>query len=234
MQTRPLTVSGDILVLAGDILPLRLVKSYAWFLDWVSDNYKQAYWICGNHEYYHHFIDDERSSFCEPIRSNLFLLNNHSIEISPDAVIQFTTMWSRIGKEYRKHIQTGMSDFFCIKYRDELITTDDYNGFHSEAVNYLEAAFEHHRKKTSLVVTHHVPTFKNYPPIYIDSPLNQGFAVEMKEHIERWSPDYWIYGHSHFNTNTFKMKGTTLLTNQLGYTHLGEDTTFNHRATISL
>ena len=227
IKKRPLEVTGDILIMAGDIAPLRWIENYNWFWDWISDHYKVAYWIPGNHEYYQYSIDTERQSFCDSIRKNLFLLNNYSIELDSETVIHFTTLWSKIGTKFEKLIRSGMADFHHISYRSERFTIKDYNQEHLIALDYLINAFNRHRNKSSIVVTHHVPTFSNYPEIYKDSPLNEAFAVELNYQIENWQPKYWIYGHSHYNTQPFNLANTTILTNQLGYCHMGEGVGFD-------
>ena len=79
-----------------------------------------------------------------------------------------------------------------------------------------------------MVVTHHVPTYKNYPEKYKDSIINEAFAVELFDFIETFAPDYWIYGHTHGNTPDFEIGKTKLLTNQLGYMKYGEQDGFNN------
>ncbi|MEY2828238.1 MAG: hypothetical protein RIQ33_96, partial [Bacteroidota bacterium] len=74
----------------------------------------------------------------------------------------------------------------------------------------------------TVVVTHHVPTLKNYPEQYINSNINEAFAVELYDFIEASNINYWIYGHHHANTADFKIGKTNLLTNQLGYIRHGE------------
>lgn len=69
----------------------------------------------------------------------------------------------------------------------------------------------------AIVVTHHLPTFFNYSEKYRYSELNTAFATELFDLIEASNVDYWIFGHSHKGAPDFKIKKTTLTTNQLGY-----------------
>ena len=73
-----------------------------------------------------------------------------------------------------------------------------------------------------MVVTHHVPTLLNYPKKYRNSSINEAFAVELYNLIETQQPNYWIYGHHHFNTTDFRIGNTQMLTNQLGYVAYNE------------
>ena len=67
----------------------------------------------------------------------------------------------------------------------------------------------------------------NYPSRFLGSILNEAFAVELTEMIEKYNPLYWIYGHHHQNTTPFEIGETTMLTNQLGYVRSGEHTNFS-------
>jgi hypothetical protein len=77
-----------------------------------------------------------------------------------------------------------------------------------------------------VVVSHHVPTYLNYPEQYRGSILSDAFAVELFPLIKRTHPACWIYGHHHINTPDFLIGGTHLLTNQLGYVRYQEHSSF--------
>jgi Calcineurin-like phosphoesterase len=77
-----------------------------------------------------------------------------------------------------------------------------------------------------IVLTHHVPTLMNYPEKYRGDVLNEAFATEMNDLIERSDIDYWLYGHTHCNTPDFNIGNTQMLTNQLGYVQYGENEHF--------
>lgn len=85
-----------------------------------------------------------------------------------------------------------------------------------------------------MVVTHHAPTFLNYPEEYKGDVLNEAFAVELYYFIEDSVADYWIYGHTHFNSADFKIGRTQLLTNQLGYVKYEEQKLFDTKKFINL
>lgn len=84
------------------------------------------------------------------------------------------------------------------------------------------------------MVTHHVPTFLNYPPQYNGDPLNEAFGVELHDFIEQSGPAFWIYGHHHHNISPFMIGNTQLITNQLGYVQYNEHRDFNNLAIIDL
>jgi hypothetical protein len=88
--------------------------------------------------------------------------------------------------------------------------------------------------KKTVVVTHHVPTFMNYPAKYRDSVLNEAFAVELYDIIEPSNAAYWIYGHHHQSIAEFNIGTTRLINNQLGYVKYNEHQRFNSSAMIEL
>ena len=98
----------------------------------------------------------------------------------------------------------------------------------------MKQGLENKQTTKNVVVTHHVPTFMNYPPKYKGDILNEAFAVELFDLIETTSPDYWIYGHTHENTPDFEIGKTKLLTNQLGYVMYGENGLFDNRITFNI
>ena len=110
IEKYPLEAEGDILILAGDIIPFNMMHAADNFFDYVSDHFKITYWIPGNHEYYRSDINERSGSFQEQIRDNVVLLNNKSIEYH-DYKIIFSTLWTSIGDQYANDIKRGMNDF---------------------------------------------------------------------------------------------------------------------------
>jgi len=53
LEENPLKAVGEVLVLAGDIVPFAQMEIHSAFFDFVSDSFETVYWLPGNHEYYH-------------------------------------------------------------------------------------------------------------------------------------------------------------------------------------
>lgn len=227
----PLQVSGDILLLAGDILQFAALASYDWFLDEVSEKYERVYWIPGNHEYYGYDLKLRSGSFCEAIRDNVFLVNDHAETIDGIRFI-FSTMWTKITPAYRRDIERGMNDFRLIRYGQWAFDGEIYTRLYENSRAFIEGELQTNQKK--VVTTHHVPTLQNYPPEYIGSVLNKGFAVELDLLIEKYQPDAWVYGHHHRNIPAFQIGRTKMLTNQLGYIAANEHFQFDPAANFTL
>jgi predicted phosphohydrolase len=225
LKAKPLIPVGDILLLAGDIVPFAVMEKYNDFFDYVSDNFEFTYWIPGNHEYYYSDAAQRSGAFIENIRSNVFLLNNQAI-FHQNVRFLFSSLWSKIRPAYQFQIERSMSDFHVIKYHGYRFSVDHFNQLHSDSMNFIQPQLEQPFAGKTIVVTHHMPTFMNYPPKFKGDILNEAFAVELHDYIEQTQPHYWIYGHIHANAMDFKIGKTQLLSNQLGYVRHGENTHF--------
>ncbi len=221
IKRNPITPAGDILLLAGDITLFNQIDRCKDFFQYVADNFKHTYWIPGNHEYYYFDAATKSGIINENIRGNVSLVNNIAIQHENVNLI-FTTLWSKISSENEWQIEKRMNDFHVIKYNNHCLSSVQFNQFHEQGIAFLSSAIATNTCSKSVVVTHHVPTFLNYPLIYKNSDLNEAFAIELFDLIELSDIAYWIYGHHHFNTPEFTIGNTKLLTNQLGYVHANE------------
>ncbi len=232
LKVNPIKPIGDILVLAGDIVPFAVMNKHDDFFSYVSDHFENTYWIPGNHEYYYSDLVNRTGTFHEKITENVHLLNNTVIHHGEVDLI-FSTLWSHIGMINQWKIENSLSDFHVIKSEGDKFTTWRYNQIHEECTSFLKEALITKTKK-SVVVSHHAPTFYNYPEKYKGDALNEAFAVELFDLIEESEADCWIYGHTHHNSADFKIGNTQLLTNQLGYVKYGEHKLFNLKSIICL
>jgi predicted phosphohydrolase len=233
LKANPLQSKGDVLLLAGDIVPFAVMHKYNDFFSYVSDHFQTTYWIPGNHEYYYFDAAAKCGTLNEKIKDNVFLVNNITINLGSINFL-FSTLWSKISPEYEWQIQRGMSDFQVIKFNGHRFSPTQYNQLHIESISFIKQELLGDKDCKTVVVTHHVPTFLHYPERYKSDVLNEAFAVEMFDFIEVEGPEYWIYGHHHENTLDFKIGKTNMLTNQLGYVKYNENLLFRPDKVFSI
>ncbi len=233
IMDNPIVPKGDILILAGDIVLFKEIHQHQKFFDYVSEHFEHTFWIPGNHEYYNSDISKRRGSFEELIRDNVTLLNN-TVKTINGVRLVFSTLWSQISLDKQFIIQQSLSDFRVIRNNEKRLTVDDYNLIHLESRSFLEETLKTKTNTPTVVVTHHPPTFINYPEKYANSSINEAFGTELFNFIEESEVDYWIYGHHHCNVSDFNVGKTKLVTNQLGYIKYRENENFRNDAVFSI
>jgi len=226
LKQHPLEAQAEVLVLAGDIVPFSVMDKHRDFFSYLSDHFAATYWVPGNHEYYHFDAAEKCGVLNEKIRENVFLVNNTSV-IHADTKLIFSTLWSKISPGHQWDIERGMNDFHVIKFRGKRFSAETYNQLHEESLNFIQQAIQTGNGEKIAVFTHHCPTLMHYPPQYKGSVLNEAFAVELFDLIEKSNIASWVYGHHHTNTPEFRIGTTRLLCNQLGYVQLGEHGSFD-------
>ncbi len=244
LEHHPIEKSGDILIIAGDLLPFSKMDEefYIEKLKQMCKGFSKVFWLPGNHEYYSstYRTDYENAVYENPVPGidNLLLVDNHSETIGNTRLI-FSTLWSYLPPQYALEIRNSLNDFYMIKVIDErtgekrILRDYDYNRYHHTAFNFIRSVFEKAKTEKqngeiskSIVVTYHVPTFFHYPENMQAAQLITLLPPELFPYIENSEIDYWIHGHHHFNHGGFTIGNTEILTNQLGYVGYGEHEEF--------
>ena len=233
LKQRPLEPMGEVLVLAGDIVPIAVMDKYKDFFSYVADNFETTYWVPGNHEYYRYDMAEKSGVLNEKIRSNLFLVNNTAV-VHENTKLIFSTLWSKISAGHQWQIERSMNDFHQIKNKGFRFSAEAYNQLHEESLAFIQNELKSVKDESVAVFTHHCPTFLNYPEQYKGDLLNEAFAVELFDMIETSNIDYWVYGHHHSNIPEFSIGNTKLITNQLGYVQQNEHQLFATNKCIEL
>lgn len=233
LKLHPLQPVGNILVLAGDIVPFAVMGNHQDFFNYLSDNFETTYWLPGNHEYYRFDIAEKSGVLHEAIRSNVFLVNNISV-VHKQVKLIFSTFWSKISPGHQWHIERSLNDFHLIKQKGFRFSAEQYNQLHEESLAFIQNELELVKEEKSAVFTHHCPTFLNYPEQYRGNILNEAFAVELHDQIASSEIACWVYGHHHTNTPEFTIGNAKLLTNQLGYVQKNEHRLFEMNKVVDL
>ncbi len=218
----PLKVAGDVLVIAGDTLPLRDFDSFRHhrFFDWCAQNYKETLLVPGNHEYYGDDISKYPDAWRLEIRKKVAMYENACVKVD-DTDFILSTLWSRIPMSKWLTLKNGMSDFTLIQYDGKPLTATPYNELHERDLAFIKDAVSKSNAAHKVVVTHHVPSSLLVAKEFKGSSLECGFTVDLTDYIASSGIDLWVYGHSHRSIETVIGK-TRMASNQVGYVAYGE------------
>ena len=136
-------------------------------------------------------------------------------------------------------------DFRQIRWNQGSLDIENYNQLHQKALDFLKNTFEPIMSNTShnplgqetdsvknLVISHHLPSFLNFPKKHLNDPINASFASNLDDFILKLAPNAWIYGHHHSNIPPFFIGQSLLYTNQLGVVKFKESPGFNRSAVL--
>ena len=222
LKDNPMKVSGDILVLAGDIGYLG-DENYSRhpFWDWASENYKEVICCLGNHEFYKYFdLATLQDGYSLEIRPNIHSYYNGVVHLGNTDII-LSTLWSKIPVEDAYYTEQCVTDFRRILYDNHLLTHAEFNREHDRCFTFIKKAVADSKATHRIVVTHHVPSFRMLCPKYLCSRINGAFTVELEDYIKNSGIEYWIYGHSHYNIDV-QIGQTRCVSNQFGYVFADE------------
>lgn len=228
LQKHPLIVTGDILILAGDIgyLGDKYSERHP-FWDWAADHYEQVIAIPGNHEFYRGFdMATMGNGWNYALRSNVRYYNNQAISLGRGIDLIATPLWAQIPFDKAAEIVLRVNDFRHIHCEDTVLTWGRFNEEHFRCFRFLNDAVKQSAARHIIVATHHVPSPLLMAPEFQDSPINGAFMVDLTDYIEASSIEYWIYGHSHRNIDA-TIRNTRCLSNQLGYIIGNENNSFD-------
>ena len=222
LKHNELPVTGDVLVLAGDIFYLRdRIAPMMKFWKWASDNYRQVLIVPGNHEYYNYSDVMERGlQWKWMFRENVGFYQNQVIRID-DTDFVLSTLWSRINPNDEYFVWKGMNNFRQIKFDGKLLQVEEFNRMHETCIDFIRKSVEESTTGHIVVVTHHLPTLEVIDPQHKNSVLNSAFASEYGDWIANSRIDIWIYGHSHTNIDP-EIGSTKVICNQMGYIFANE------------
>lgn len=236
------TERADVLVLAGDIVPIYLLQrsphrdKLISFFEKTANNFEHVVYVFGNHEYYGGDIDlaieTARATFCHI--DNLYILDNQIVTIGGIDVIG-STMWTDFdGEDPVKMLAAGqmMNDFRAIEKssrpvyfkrtngdtatRSAKLTPTDTVEIHRASYNAVDELLTN-SERPAIVVTHHAPSYLSSHPRYLNDPLNSSFCCDCSELILKHPHiKVWIHGHTHDDFN-YTISDTNVVCNPRGY-----------------
>jgi len=110
----------------------------------------------------------------------------------------FSTMWTQISPAKQWTIEREMNDFHVIAYNGHKFTVSIYNQLHRESLRFLQQALINKADK-SVVISHHLPTFMNYPEKILNDIETAPIPEEEKNQIRKdkgYHYDETVFEHS--------------------------------------
>jgi predicted phosphodiesterase len=205
---RGVPVAGDVVVLAGDVVPLRAVDEVRRILGWFCGRFPHVVFVPGNHEYYRTrpAEADALLAACARDWPNLHVLNPG---IAVIAGIRFVgaTLWFPASLDEAKY-RGALNDFRLI---EEFVPW--VHQTHAAHLAFLEASV----RRGDVVVTHHLPHPGSVAPQFVGSVLNRFFvAGDAAPCLERSGAALWIHGHTHVACD-YRVGETRVVCNPRGY-----------------
>ena len=203
-----LPVLGDVLVLAGDVLPLVRATQVRETLGWFCHRFPRVVYLPGNHEYYQTSPAraSELLSTCAKEFRNLHVLDAAATEIEGTRFVG-ATLWyppTPDEEDYRDFV----TDFALIE--------DFVPWVHQTHARHL-AFLEQNIRPGDVVITHFVPHSGSVAPQYRGDPLNRFFVAEdAAPLVERRGARLWIHGHTHVSFD-YRVGETRVVCNARGY-----------------
>jgi predicted phosphohydrolase len=182
-------VAGDVLVLAGDIIPLVSAEAVARAFGWFCARFRHVVFVPGNHEYYRTSPADGDAllAACARALPNLHVLNP-GLAVIDGVRFVGATMWFPPTPDEQRY-RGYLTDFKLI--RDFVPWVHDT---HAAQLAFLRE----HVRAGDVVVTHHLPHSNSTPRMFVDSPLNRFFVSgDAGEVLAQAGARLWLHGHTH-------------------------------------
>jgi predicted phosphodiesterase len=232
---------NQVLVLAGDtglLTPSKVDHTIFDFVDSLSERFYAVIIVAGNHEYYGCEFSKvnqmlalgtypnnyERTGW----KSNVYFLQDTSVVIDGVAFIG-STLWTDFDGGEHSSMQNAklfMNDYHKITYKHngiyrKFIPMDSYT-LHCKSRDYIFGMVDHYRNVglRTVVVSHHLPSFKSVHSKFADSALNGVYASNLDTDIELHRPDVWFHGHTHESCD-YMICDTHVICNPRGYQQAG-------------
>ncbi len=223
MFVRPV---APYLALCGDIgIPEK--SSLIKFLAYCAQNFKEVYWVPGNHEFYNYDLEtkstvDEKLRMCETICDgfkNVHFMHRKVRQVPGwNLRIAGCTMWTEIRPEDDEKVMLSMNDSRQIYVEGgQNALPCDMREWHEADKAWLEKEILRAEvaQEDLIVLTHHLPTYKLVHRKYEGHPLNFCFAVNL-EQLMRPPVRAWLCGHSHTGSEV-TVNGVRCSLNPHGY-----------------
>lgn len=185
----PSLAGVDVLVLAGDLCPIRH-ESFGRMLRDICAKYPDVVFVPGNHEWEHadrDVLQARLRMIQETWCPNLHVLQEGAVTIKGQRFLG-STLWFE-DTPLAKSTAAGWIDFRLMPTLNSWVWDAS-----AQARNFL---FDNVRKG-DVVVTHHLPFRQSLDPRFAHVGTNQFYLNDMAEILGKGNdPSLWIHGHTH-------------------------------------
>ncbi|WP_248885926.1 metallophosphoesterase [Acidithiobacillus acidisediminis] len=219
---------ADLLVIAGDLHSAP--SGYHLFLHNLRKRFPKlpVVFVLGNHEYYGGRFPDRISEYRSIVKhgGHAWLLEQDSMTFDGLRILG-TTLWSDFAEGWQLPTCEGLiADFRVIGQEDGgPLRAQTIYRVHQKAVTWLDLFFQEPWSGSTLVVTHHAPSYLSQHPRFANSTIGGAFCSNLDDRILEWQPDVWIHGHLHDPVD-YRIGKTRVLCNPWGYPDEGREAEF--------
>lgn len=211
------------LVLAGDIASSRMNHLTAQWLDNVCAHHKHVVYVPGNHEFYHGQIQKVNEHLHEIANEidNLHFLTRETVVLDGVRFIG-ATLWTDLDNDPINDVLAPqmMNDFQLIRYEDSLFMPHMWRFEHAEDRRFIAGEIGKQFDGPTVVVTHHLPSFKSIHPKFEKSQFNMCYASNLESLMWYNKIDVWFHGHTHESMDYVvgdEIHSTRVVCNPRGY-----------------
>jgi len=217
---------ADAVILAGDI-DIAAAAAYAGEVAAALE--LPVILVAGNHEFY----DGEVAAVRAALRrraadlEHVHFLDETVVTLDlTGTAVRFlgTTLWSDFalfGAERRQADMAAaarmISDFHLISHAGgRRFLPEDAAAQHQRSLAWLRRELARPFAGTTVVVTHHAPSFRSVPARYANDPTSTAFASWLEDLVAGSGAALWVHGHMH-ESFRYRISETEVLCNPRGY-----------------
>lgn len=227
-------ISGDVLILAGDITTF----SNGRWEDFVEQtrrlNFNKIFFLPGNHEFYHNDLEDAQPALdYASWRNDKFTSLNNDECVYKGVKFIGTTLWSDMSKFNGAHtyrIQDCLNDYKLITVNngERNVAVRDFTELYERNVDFIIDGLtgEYAPEGPSVVITHHAPSYKSVEEKFKGNVLNCAFVNDLDKLIEMYKPNFWVHGHVH-SSHDYMIGDCRVMANPRGYYDFELNPNFN-------
>lgn len=226
-QSYPWLGSGDVLILAGDILCAHHLKKkgylnslYLQFMEDCSKNFEHVLYVLGNHDFYRYNYEGAYRTIREALPSNFHLMEKDTVRIGDWNFIGFTfwTNFRNANPIEMMEAECVMNDYKMIRigsnYRK--LRAQDTLNIHNESREYLLNQLETLNENV-FVISHHAPSYQSIADEFKTASCNSAYCTNYDGLIASYPQiKYWVHGHTHHPFN-YMIEQCNVICNPHGY-----------------